>query len=209
MESTYTGYYPEKVAEIAKLDEGHIKDLRNHHFKLGFGKWGPETELSEAKTQYLDKRNPDDLKKEMEKVKEASRASSKLWVDENKYFNTLYGESFNNCAKIDPKDVFSKSDIRNRLLTLRSSNIHMGNSKRDMNTGNTKFYNDKSLASQKMNTHTNQNNIPMARVQNFYITSGPGDFQTCNKIDFTKKPNEAAKNKEAVDKHTKDLRSIL
>jgi hypothetical protein len=114
----------------------------------------------------------------------------------------MYGETFNTQQKLDPKDVFTKDDIRNRLLTLRSSNIVMGNCGRDMTTTATEGFDNKHGASLSMNTYAGK---PKASMTNLNINDGDGDFKSMAQADYVKKRAELG-DKNQIKKTVQDLK---
>jgi hypothetical protein len=54
MESSYGRYYGKsgQGADVAKLSDSTKKDLRSHHFQLGYGQHGPDTEKSETASTF-------------------------------------------------------------------------------------------------------------------------------------------------------------
>jgi hypothetical protein len=54
MGSSYGRYYGKsgQVADVAKLSDQTKKDLRSHHFQLGYGQYGPDIEKSETASTF-------------------------------------------------------------------------------------------------------------------------------------------------------------
>lgn len=75
MQSNYSLYYNHKDGQVAKLNEETKKDLRSHHFRLGYNTEGLESQKSEAKSHFVTKKVSDDLKREMEISRNNSRAA--------------------------------------------------------------------------------------------------------------------------------------
>jgi hypothetical protein len=117
----------------------------------------------------------------------------------------MYGETFNSHVKLDPKDVFTKDDIRSRLLTLRSSNIVMGNFTGGMTTTANDGYNNKHNDSRTMNTYMGK---AKASLTNLNINDGNGDFKSMAQADYVKKKPEIRDINE-IKKTVQDLKCIF
>jgi hypothetical protein len=117
----------------------------------------------------------------------------------------MYGETFNSQVKLDPKDVFTKDDIRSRLLTLRSSNIVMGKFTGGMTTTANDGYNNKHNDSRTMNTYMGK---AKASLTNLNINDGNGDFKSMAQADYVKKKPEIRDINE-IKKTVQDLKCIF
>jgi hypothetical protein len=112
----------------------------------------------------------------------------------------MYGETFNSHQKLDPKD-----DIRNRLLTLRRSNIVLGNSIGGMTTTATDGYNNKHHDSRTMNAYAGK---AKASLTNLNINDGDGDFKSMAQADYVKKKPEI-RDINQIKKTVRDLKCIF
>jgi len=63
----------------------------------------------------------------MKKTKQFSETSNGFFTDDKKYYNSMYGETYNANTQGNPNEVFSKEDLDQRRRMLRKSNIMMGN----------------------------------------------------------------------------------
>lgn len=118
----------------------------------------------------------------------------------------MYGETYNTSQSLDPKDIFTKDDIRNRQLTLRSSNIVMGNCKGNMSTTHGEGFENrhnesKTLNNQKANSQT-KNNFTIGE-------NDKGDFTSMAKSCFKKPHMAESKTKENIENNSKELKSIF
>ena len=78
MASSYGRYFNSNAGkghDVSKLSDATKKDLRSHHFQLGYGHYGPDMEKSESASHFLPKAYNVGLKEEMEKTKTMSRTS--------------------------------------------------------------------------------------------------------------------------------------
>ena len=105
----------------------------------------------------------------------------------------------------NPGDIFTKSDIRNRLLTLRSSNILMGSDGRHMVTSKEDSFVDKTRDNYRLNNKENPPAV-FAKSNNVHLGSADGVWNTTHGANYY---NKHCIDKDAaamMKKNAKDLR---
>lgn len=123
--SIYKEDYIDRPGDMSRLNEENKKDLRSHHFNLGFDKRTPQDNTSEHHSEFIPKEVSAIDRENQKKMKEMVSKSSKIWGDPARYMTSMYTESFLK-PEGDPTGRHTKSDIQKQLLQLRSSNILMG-----------------------------------------------------------------------------------
>ena len=203
LQSNYSSHYLSFTgnSEVAKQNNETKADLRSHHFRLGFAKNSKESQTSEAKSHFQPKQRNDSIVEEMKKTKQFSETSNGFFTDDKKYYNSMYGETYNANTQGNPKDIFSNEDLDHRRRMLRKSNIMMGNCQNN-NSLTSGDFNNKLDASKKINEG---DHISKAALTNLKLTGDNGDYATMTKCDYTKQPLHKD-DKEGKKKNALDLR---
>ena len=203
LQSNYSSHYLSYTgnSEVAKQNNETKADLRNHHFRLGFTKNNKESQTSEAKSHYQPKQRNDSIVEEMKKTKQFSETSNGFFTDDKKYYNSMYGETYNANTKGDPNEVFSKEDLDKRRRMLRKSNIMMGNCHNN-NSLTSGDFNNKLDESKKLNNKEGDLKSKAA-LTNLKLTGDNGDWATMARCDYNKQPlpkdDKEGKKKNALD----------
>jgi hypothetical protein len=125
-QSVYQAYFQGGQNETPEApDPQKKKDLRSHHYKLGFSKDGPQSSKSENHVAFCDQEFRNDMKDRLASMEsKTSNVENIFKTDQNKYYGSMYSEDFRDHQ--GKKDGFTKADLQKRLLALRCSNILMG-----------------------------------------------------------------------------------
>jgi hypothetical protein len=183
VQSVYQAYYQGGQNETPEApDPQKKKDLRSHHYHLGFSKaHGPQSSKSENHVAFCDHEFRNDMKDRLASMESnTSNVENIFKTDQNKYYGSMYSEDFQDHQ--GGKDGFTKADLQKRLLALRCSNIIMGSNARHCGGGTTQQDYAKIGDGGKGRVNVRNEN----KIDNIFLGGAKESFRTINHDDFVR-----------------------